>query len=613
MNTPMKHLVTGLLVIGLSLSLATSAGARDNENYGETRWSKLPTRGMVSKAVWVGSWWAYGTDGIGRRYNDPTLGDYSDWEGYAALADRWDNKDAAALSPAEKWDRYTGKYDQIEYAKLMERVLKVNELRADVKAQLDQRRALVRTLNKLISEKKDDPAFDWSTTDEGIEYETVSASIKEKQDEVAAIELTVDTAFEWEVLNHGTAQFNVDSWYGHCNAWAAAAIMEPEPVKSVEDGGVTFEAADLKAYLTELWMEQHSSFYGSRNNKHDDEESRDSIDFRDVTPATFHIMFADQIGNRDRSFVIDRYTGDQVWNQPVKAFRSKATPLYEGEGADAAPLKRTVKYTIYSRFGNREEDRGEQDVYPVSVTTTFHWMTDGVPPEELTVDNISDEIDDETFASSWKIGQMYNHQVEIRTVSYELWLDKPMDDPEARIIGDGEWDHGSLTGFEHLHPDFIWQPIANVNNARDYENEYLSYEVVVDKLLPGSVKPADDPAVAPTEWSVAGPVEIPDADKDGDAALELVIDDDVTIERLEVSVKVTHTYIGDLQVRVRAPDGRSKVIKRFRDYGSQDDIDRTWDVKNFNGASTKGVWRLEVKDQWSGDVGTIDRFTLKVK
>ena len=612
-KTARRRWVRGLTALALVGLAAGPAAARDNERYGETRINKLPLRGTVSKDVWVGSWWAYGTDGISYRVHDSSIGSFWGWETYAGSETKWDNRDLDALSPAEKYDHLAGRADKIDYDALKARALKVHEVRADVKALIDKRREVIRKLNKLIEEHRGDYSFDWAETDEGKEYKDLGEQIDAKEKEMADAAVDVDTAFEWEVMNHGGAQFNVEGWYGHCNAWSAAAIMEPEPRHDVTVDGVTFTPGDIKAYLTELWMEQQSTFYGTRNEYDATEEAREDVSYKDVTPAAFHIFFADQIGNRDRGFVIDRYTGSQVWNQPVKSYRSKIEPLYEGEGADAKPLTREITYTTYGYRGAKEESKGEQEVYPVLVTTTIHWVTDGLPAETLTVDVRDDDIDDETFASAWRVRDLYDDQVELRTLTYELWLDKPLDDPEARIIGDGKWEHGSLSGYEHLHPDFMWQPTANVNNSRDYENPYLDYQKVTTELLAKAVEPKDDPTVEPGVWTAEGPVDIPDADKDHPATLSVTIDDDLTVGEMTMDVDITHTYIADLQVRLRGPDGRTHAVKHFGSGGSADDIHKTYDLKKWNGTSALGTWTLEVRDQWKQDTGTLDSFTLHIK
>ena len=611
MKNTLRLLATSILV----LSFVGQATARDNDDYGETRFNSLPVKGMVSKTIWVGSWWAYGTDGSAFRLRDPKANNFSGWEEYAKNFDRWNDKSDAVLSPAEKYDKWEGRTDKIEYDNLVAKAKLVDGLRTDVKSLIDERRTLIRTLNKWIG---DNDGKDWRETDDGKRYLEVDKELKEKQASPDEVKITIDTVTEYEIINHGTAQFGVEGWFGHCNAWAAAAIMEPEPRQSTTVDGIEFTAGDVKAYLTEMWMELRSSFHGSRNDWHDTEDARKEINFQDVTPAGFHIFFADQIGNRDASFVIDRYTGSQVWNQPTKSYRvTDIEKLYEGEGADAKPVEREVVYTKYGAGNPKLDERGKQEVYPILLTTTIHWMTDGLPHETLTVESISNEIDDATYASSWRIGDMWDHQVEIRTLTYELWLDKPMDDPEARIVGDGKWEHGSATGYEHLHPDFMWQPQANVNDSRrDYENELYDYDKISDELVPGTLEAKDNDDVKPTEFvATGGPVDIPDADPSTPATLTVDVDSDAEVAVLSIDVDITHTYIGDLEISLTAPGApdRPVILKPFGDGGSSDDVKKTFDVKDFKGLAAKGTWTLTAKDQWREDTGAINGFTLHIK
>ncbi len=608
MNTILKITVAATMTLGLVAGLTAQASAADNDNYGETRWGSLPLKGALSKTPWVGSWWGYRSDGSGYRVHDDTVKDLH-YNTYKTTWTRWDSKEIADLSPAEKYDKLMGRFDKIDYDALLEKAQKFQELDSEVSDLIEERRTLIRKLNKAIGENSSDPSFKWQDTEDGKKYLEVSEKLEEQEAIPGEIDVTIDTAFEYEVLKHGTAQFGIESWFGHCNAWAAAAIMEPEPRHPTTVSEIPFTAGDAKAYLTEVYMELNSSFYGSRNNWHEDEESREAIDFQDVTPAAFHILFADLVGNKDKGFVIDRYTGSQVWNQPVRAYRAKAEALYDvAEDGTATPMDREVKYTKYGWDDPSIQERGTQEVYPLLVTTTIHWVTDGLPHEALLDESINDEIDDETFASSWNIGDMWDHQIEIRTLTYELWLDKPMDDPSARIIGDGAWQHGSATDYTELHPDFVWVPLANVNNSRDYENDFYDYDHIVATILPGTLEPHEDPAVVPGSWTASGPTDIPDADPSGGVTVDLTISEDIEIHEMTVDVDVSHTYIGDLQISLLGPDGRSANLKKFGSGGSADDV-----KKKFNGQSYAGTWQLRVRDQWAQDTGTVNSFTIHIK
>jgi hypothetical protein len=605
----MKTLLQTLIILAFSASILSPVlAATDNDRYGETRWNKLPLRGALSKTPWVGSWWAYKRDGSAYRIHDNSVDGFAE---YADQWDRWDSREVADLSPAEKYDYYVGRTENIEYEGIIERAKSVYEADQTVSDLMTERRTLIRKLNKAIEENRDNADFKWKETEDGIRYLEVKDLIEEKQAATEAGEITVDTAFEYELLSHGTLQFGVGAWYGHCNAWAAAAIMEPEPRVDTEVNGIPFTAADLKAYLTELYMEIQSTFYGSRNDYHEDEDARSAIDFKDVTPATFHINFADRIGNKDQGFVIDRHTGSEVWNQPVRAFRSKAEALYETVDGEAQPAEREIVYTEYGYNGAELDERGAKTVYPVLVTTTIHWMSDGVPAATLTDDSINDEIDDEQFADAFGIRTLWHDQVEVRTLTYELWLDRPMDDPEARIIGDGAWQHGSATGFTQLHPDFIWVPLADMNSQRDYENEFFDYDTVVDELLPGTLEA--NQVAEPTGYSAQGPVAIPDDKPSEPASLSVEVTEDIEITGLTVDIEVTHTYRSDLRVALQSPDGTLVELRSEGQGGSADNLNESYDTHDFDGKSSLGSWTLQVSDHAGIDTGTLNAFTLHVR
>ncbi len=380
---------------------------------------------------------------------------------------------------------------------------------------------------------------------------------------------------------------------------------------------------DAKGLFTEAWMECSSSFYGSRNEAHKNESDREKIDYNDVTAATFHIFFADQIGNRDKSFVIDEFTGQEVWNQPVKSYWSKCEPQYElAEDGTATAEKVDVSLTYYGGwYGGEPEVKklGEKDVYPVLCTTTIHWMSDGVAHDAVTADYRFDQMTHENYSNGYWVKSNHEDHVAIRTLSYVLWLDKPMSDEDARIIGDGEWNHGATWDYAHAHPDFMWQPTGNVNQSnRDYENPFVDYDVLVNDILPKMIADHDNPEVEAGEYAASDtPMDIPDGGPGnvlGEPVVSsLTVDDDIAIHELTCTLDITHTYIGDLQVTLTSPSGKEAIIKKFGDGGGSDDIHETYDVKDFNAESAKGDWMLKVTDNWGQDTGTLDGWKLSIK
>ncbi|MFJ2827669.1 S8 family peptidase [Streptomyces sp. NPDC087263] len=79
---------------------------------------------------------------------------------------------------------------------------------------------------------------------------------------------------------------------------------------------------------------------------------------------------------------------------------------------------------------------------------------------------------------------------------------------------------------------------------------------------------------------------------------------------LSVPVNIVHTYIGDLQVQLIAPDGTAYTLKAYSTGGSTDNINTTYSV-NASSEVANGVWKLRVSDNAAQDVGRIDSWALQ--
>ena len=79
---------------------------------------------------------------------------------------------------------------------------------------------------------------------------------------------------------------------------------------------------------------------------------------------------------------------------------------------------------------------------------------------------------------------------------------------------------------------------------------------------------------------------------------------------LSVPVNIVHTYIGDLQVQLIAPDGTAYTLKAYGTGGSTDNINTTYTV-NASSEVANGVWKLRVSDNAAQDVGRIDSWALQ--
>ncbi|WP_435974231.1 S8 family peptidase [Streptomyces sp. Qhu_M48] len=79
---------------------------------------------------------------------------------------------------------------------------------------------------------------------------------------------------------------------------------------------------------------------------------------------------------------------------------------------------------------------------------------------------------------------------------------------------------------------------------------------------------------------------------------------------LQVPVNIVHTYIGDLQVQLIAPDGSAYTLKAFGTGGSADNINTTYTV-NASSEVANGAWKLRVTDNANADTGKIDSWGLQ--
>lgn len=89
------------------------------------------------------------------------------------------------------------------------------------------------------------------------------------------------------------------------------------------------------------------------------------------------------------------------------------------------------------------------------------------------------------------------------------------------------------------------------------------------------------------------------------------------VKELKVSLDITHTWIGDLEVSLASPSGISVTIHN-QVGGSKDNIIRTFDTTStpdlqmLVGAAIQGTWTLHVADHVGQDVGKLNRWALEI-
>jgi subtilisin family serine protease/subtilisin-like proprotein convertase family protein len=130
---------------------------------------------------------------------------------------------------------------------------------------------------------------------------------------------------------------------------------------------------------------------------------------------------------------------------------------------------------------------------------------------------------------------------------------------------------------------------------------------VKSKVVSLSVYPA---GLTDFPYNNTTPVAIPD---NTPAGITSTIDvaDTVQVFGLTANVNISHTWIGDLIVKLTSPTGTEAVLHN-REGGSADDIVKSWDLSAFNGEMATGAWTLSVSDNVGADVGTLNNWGLVI-
>jgi competence ComEA-like helix-hairpin-helix protein len=281
----------------------------------------------------------------------------------------------------------------------------------------------------------------------------------------------------WEILN----SYNPagESWWGHCNGWAAAAILTREPRESVMtrigDNDVEFSTGDIKGLLTESHYSTYSQFYGERFNDEDED------DVSDLQPKAFHNLITFFIKEQGVPMVFDTTATEAVWNFPAYAYEmtiqettdsieerlnintAKVEELAELDGMTTELAEAVLAFRLESGAFQEVEDlskvegitddilKGLKDDVTVeayqrrfSVSATVTLTTDSVDEDHI------DGDEPKNFKDTWK---------------YSLFTDA-----DGLVLG-GEWAN------EKDHPDFAWIPYNNPKSAGQgsSENPFLGY------------------------------------------------------------------------------------------------------------------------------------------
>nr|WP_083661161.1 trypsin-like serine protease [Actinophytocola xanthii] len=106
-------------------------------------------------------------------------------------------------------------------------------------------------------------------------------------------------------------------------------------------------------------------------------------------------------------------------------------------------------------------------------------------------------------------------------------------------------------------------------------------------------------------------VAIPDAGAAVNSPIDIAGCTGAASSGSRVEVNITHTYRGDLQIDLVAPDGSTYRLKNTSGSDSADNVNETYAV-NLASETANGTWQLRVRDVFAADTGTLDGWKLSV-
>ena len=172
---------------------------------------------------------------------------------------------------------------------------------------------------------------------------------------------------DWEREQHGWVGL---SWAGHCNGWAAAALLEDEPTQPRELAGITFGVDDLKGLLAAYHFADAAAWL--------DGGPDDSI-----SPLDLHRRLLNWLGRDRKGFVLTFRPGrgEEVWSYPAYRFELTLSP--DPENPDATHARALVWLAdndVPADFVGLQPWRGEPQVYeyrlfgPREAPTGGEWL-----------------------------------------------------------------------------------------------------------------------------------------------------------------------------------------------------------------------------------------------
>jgi len=156
-----------------------------------------------------------------------------------------------------------------------------------------------------------------------------------------------------------------------------------------------------------------------------------------------------------------------------------------------------------------------------------------------------------------------------------------------------------VTGFEGQDAAGDWT-LTIVDSANYDTGELVGWKLILTEA-------SEDPGAIEGENTQGK--DIPDNTPAGISS-SIDIADTATVGSVVVHVDITHTYVGDLVVKLA--HGDAEEILHNREGGSDADINRDFLPASFAGLEAQGEWTLTVSDNAGADTGKLNSWSIRI-
>jgi hypothetical protein len=175
---------------------------------------------------------------------------------------------------------------------------------------------------------------------------------------------TNPNSVEWENdIHKGDSSW----WKGHCNGWAASAILRKQPTQSRKDpqSGIVFSVVDQKGILAETDYCANIAYFGKRY------RGNPGDDIKDIYPDLFHKTLTYYVGELGKPFPFDYLPNLEVDNHIVSGY----TLNIQKTSPDT--FRVTAKLKMHKYDSHRTNTPGTAPTYSRSYTYTLKTNSSG--------------------------------------------------------------------------------------------------------------------------------------------------------------------------------------------------------------------------------------------